>query len=185
LEFLAEHKVGIRYMGKVIIKFLTVAWLALGLSGAVLAQAESEDAPVLTLDISPAQIVAQAGSRAQALVRLRITPPFHINSDQPNDPALIPTSFTLLNPPPGIKLLAIRYPRPDKLEVKGEPAPWLVFNDQSLLGIELEIDASAPPGRYQMQGQLRYQACDQHICQMPDEQTAGFILQVVKNSHDQ
>jgi DsbC/DsbD-like thiol-disulfide interchange protein len=178
-------------MRKIVTRFLIVVWMSLFLAAAFVQAEEAapvlneEDAPVLGIDIIPGQLVAAAGSQAQALVRLSLRPPFHINSDQPNDPSLIPTSFTLPDPPAGVSLLAVHYPRPDKLEVKGEPAPWLVFNDQSLLRIELRIDSSALPGQYQMQGQLNYQACNQDICQMPDQQTAGFTLQVVKNPHAQ
>jgi DsbC/DsbD-like thiol-disulfide interchange protein len=88
-----------------------------------------------------------------------------------------------LDPPPGIRLLKVTYPQPQRLQVKGESDPWLVFSDQSLLGLELQIDPALTPGQYQLRGQLSYQACDEHICQMPEVQEAAFILQVLENTH--
>lgn len=165
-----------------IILLLSLSMAAAGLAGAE--EAQQNPAPVLTMTIIPAQSAAGAGGQIQVLAILNIAPPFHINSNQPNDPALIATSFTLPDPPSGIKLLSVDYPRPEELKVEGEPQPWLVFNDRSALKLTLRIDAAAETGRYQLRGRLDYQACNELVCQMPDRQYADFIIQVVKNPHE-
>ncbi|MDR1397371.1 MAG: protein-disulfide reductase DsbD N-terminal domain-containing protein [Desulfarculales bacterium] len=152
--------------------------------GAGAADPDLDPAPVLTMTVIPAQSVANAGKHIQVMVRLNIASPFHINSNRPADPALIATAFTLPDLPPGIQLLRVDYPPPEKLEIKGEAEPWLVFNDQSILKFSLQIDSAAKPGQYQLRGQLDYQACNEVVCQMPDRQYADFIIHIAKNTHE-
>jgi hypothetical protein len=171
-------------MKKIVIVFLWCLIMAAPAVQGGAADGEQEPAPVLAMTVIPAQSAVSVGGQVQILVRLSIVPPFHINSHQPADPGLIATSFTLPYPPSAIKLLRVDYPRPEELEMEGDPEPWLVFSNQSVLKLTLQANPEAETGEYQLRGQLDYQACDGLICQMPDRQYADFTVHIVKNTHD-
>ena len=150
--------------------------------GSLRAQALDMFEAVLEVSVKPSQSVCQAGKQCRLVVVVDIKEPYHINSNQPNSPELIPTSFTLTDAEPGITLLNVIYPPAQELKVKGEPAPWLVWSGTITLQADLMVDTQVAPGNYKIQTMLNYQACDEQTCQMPDSASAELTLHVVDNN---
>lgn len=126
--------------------------------------------------ISPAQFAVQAGGKKSAPkdieLRFTIQTRMHINSHTPNSSFLIPTTLTL-DKTPGIQVAQIDYPQGVDYHFQFSPKDALsVYTGQ--FAVLVRVHALA--GRHILRGQLRYQACDNRMCNPP--QTLPLQLDV-------
>ena len=80
--------------------------------------AEATPAP-LTAPVTP-------GSTVRAILNVKVAPGFHIQSDKPRDPSLIPLTVTL-DAPPGVSLAGLGFPPSKDFTLKGTDQPLAVF----------------------------------------------------------
>ena len=147
-----------------------------------------EDAPLVRMELAYSYIsdsgkvgypmALPAGDSYSVALRITIASGYHINSDQPNSPDLIPTTLTL-SAVDGISLEQVEVPAPEQHMVRGEEQPWLVWDNQVVFTSSLHIDKDVKPGSYELVFNLTYQACDDQMCQMPTSERLKFLLQVV------
>ena len=109
---------------------------------------------------------AAPGSPVRAALQVRIPDRFHVQSDAPRDPTLIPTVLTI-DAPEGVKVTEIVFPQASEFNQIGQAQPLLVFEHEFGFGVGLEVGAGVPPGRLDIPGHLRYQACDDRLCYAP------------------
>lgn len=121
---------------------------------------------------------ANAGGIARAAIRARLGKGLHVQSDRPLDPALIPTVLAF-NPPEGIAVTEIVYPKPVSLKQEGADQPLAVFEEAFAIGIALQLSPGLSPGAYAIPGKLRFQACDDKLCYMPMTREVTLALKVV------
>jgi DsbC/DsbD-like thiol-disulfide interchange protein len=119
-----------------------------------------------------------AGEAIRVALRVNLPAGFHVQSDKPRDPSLIPTVLTL-NPPRGVGATEIVYPRPTDLPQAGQRQPLAVFEEAFAIGVRLTIDPTLPVGDIIVPVRLRYQACDASSCYAPTSETAQWTLHVV------
>ena len=138
------------------------AWLAAGCS-CRRAQTKPPRAELTPIALS----LARCG-RLQRTVTLKVRLPaeFHVQSDKPRDPFLIPTALTV-KPPAGIVVDRLVYPKPTDLAQAGRKEPLAVFGGEFSIDVRLTIAADAAPGDIVLPAQLRYQACDDKVCYAP------------------
>lgn len=145
-------------LGCVVIGTLSLLVLSL----ALLAQAP---APVVSLHAAHAPVL-KPGAQAAAKIEFAIAPGFHVQSDHPNSPFLIPTTLRF-EPAHGIAALAVHWPRAEQLKFGFFPTPLAVFSGTLPVSVDLRAPASAPPGTYVFKGTLHYQACNDTLCRPP------------------
>jgi cytochrome c biogenesis protein CcdA len=121
---------------------------------------------------------AHAGTRVRAALQVRLEPGYHVNSDEPLDPYLIPTVLSLA-PPEGIGAAAVAYPEASLLNQVGAPEPLAVFEEVFVIGVAFDLAPGLAPGSYVVPATLQYQACDERMCYRPSSATAGFRIEVV------
>ena len=111
----------------------------------------------------PSFVHLKPGQVETVAVGFRITDGLHINSHQPKDAFLIPTSISF-TPTSGVKVVDTSYP-------EGKDVTLPVAPDQRLNvysgDITLLVKLSAEAGSHQMEGVLHYQACDNNACMPP------------------
>lgn len=107
-----------------------------------------------------------AGSNLTVTLKVRLPAEFHVQSDKPRDPFLIPTALTV-KPPAGIVIDRIVYPKPADLAQVGRKEPLAVFGGEFTIDVRLTIAADAAAGEIVLPAQLRYQACDDKVCYAP------------------
>jgi hypothetical protein len=91
---------------------------------------------------------------------------YHVNSDKPDDPYLIPLKLTWTTP--GIaEATEITYPKPmmEKLEFSTKPVS--IFSGDFKTQTKFKIAPNAPLGEQVIVGKLRYQACNNRECLPP------------------
>ena len=119
-----------------------------------------------------------AGNTARVSLDVTLNAGFHVNSDRPLDPTLIPTVLTL-EPPDGISLDGLAFPEPILVGVAGIEEPLAVFEEEFRIGVSLDLAGDLASGLYAVPGNLRWQACNDTMCFAPKNTPVQFDLTVV------
>ena len=129
------------------------------------------------------QAVAEAdgvhsGGTMRLALRVTLPAAFHVQSNAPRDPALIPTLLTV-TAPPGVTVEEIVYPAATDLRQAGQAQPLAVFGSEFVIGLRVAAAAGLTSGALELRGKLRYQACDEQVCFTPATADVAWTLRVV------
>src|SRR5574341_1166847 len=99
-------------------------------------------------DVTPlvAQASARAGDRVRLALVVTLPPEFHVQSNVPRDPSLIPTVLTV-EPPAGMEVVEIVYPASIDLKQEGIEQPLAVYPHEFALGVEIALAKTVEIGR--------------------------------------
>jgi thiol:disulfide interchange protein DsbD len=137
------------------------------LSGDVLsAQAPARRPGVAELAVSPAAVDVQPGGSARVAISVRLPEGFHMNSDQPRDPNLIPITVSM-EAVPVVASAQVAFPEASDFKQEGEPIPLRVFEREFAIGVQFTVAANAATGAHRVPLRVRYQACDEKQCYLP------------------
>ncbi len=151
---------------------VTAALVAAAPAGAQLRGIKADLTPVLAADgVHP-------GSEIRAALQVTLPDGFHVQSDKPRDPSLIPTVLTV-DPPAGVSVAEVVFPAATDLKQAGLDQPLAVFEQTFAVGIRFAVAASVAPGDVVVPARLRYQACDANMCYIPATAATSWTLHVV------
>jgi cytochrome c biogenesis protein CcdA len=119
------------------------------------------------------------GATVRARVDVKVAPGFHVQSDKPRDPSLIPLTLTF-EAPAGITIGKLAFPPPKDFVLKGSDQPLAVFEGAFIIDAELIVSKDHPGGEVTVPARLRYQACDDTMCFRPMTIPLSWTLTVVK-----
>src|SRR5439155_13755056 len=119
-----------------------------------------------------------AGSAVRAAVQVKLPEGFHVQSNKPRDPSLIPTRLTL-DPTPSVTATEIVFPPPVDQTVLGYDQPLAVFERDFAIGVQFAVASSASVGDVVAPGHLRYQACNETTCFPPKTVDVAWTLHIV------
>ena len=119
-----------------------------------------------------------AGTSPRAVVQVRLQQGFHVNSNEPLEQYLIPTSLEFV-PLSGVHVSGLSYPEPIHLVTGGSETPLAVFENEFSIGVAMDLDPALANGEHVLLGQLNYQACDDKVCYRPDKLVVQVALNVV------
>ena len=153
----------------------SIAALGLFLGIALLASGQGlPTAGVVKVELAPAQATLPSGGSSTLTLRLFILSGWHINSSYQSDD-LIPSEL-LFFPPTGIELKSA-WPDPEEVKVSFSLEPLALYRGEVEVRMRLTAEMGVATGSYSIQGELRYQACNDEICLPPA--TANFSVPVV------
>jgi thiol:disulfide interchange protein len=136
-------------------------------------------APTLTIAPLPL-ITAQRAQQTMVNLDFRIPAGYHINSNTPKSEFLIPTALKM-DLPTDIILGKIEYPAGEDRSFPFSPDEKLsVYSGDFTVAVAVHPLHSVVPGKYQMRGVLRYQACDNAACYPPKSLPVSFEVKVTK-----
>jgi cytochrome c biogenesis protein CcdA/thiol-disulfide isomerase/thioredoxin len=135
---------------------------------------QGELAPVV------AQPAAHPGDRVRVAVTVTLPAEFHVQSNAPRDPSLIPTVLTI-EPPSGGEVVEVVYPPAQDFRMVDVPQPLAVYPHEFTIGAEVAVPAQATPGPLPLTGRLRYQACNDRVCFPPTNATVTWTLAIVES----
>jgi DsbC/DsbD-like thiol-disulfide interchange protein len=107
---------------------------------------------------------------------------YHINSNQPSDPELIPTQlrFSL---PGDLVIAKVQYPAGQLTSFPFNPNEKLsVYSGDVAIKAVVMAQAGSTPGVHTVHGELRYQACDNNSCYPPKKLPIDFEVKVASAS---
>jgi thiol:disulfide interchange protein len=130
-------------------------------------------------DLAPiAESDAVRGASARIALQVTVPERFHLQSDKPRDPLLIPTVLTI-DPPPGVRVAEVVYPQAADFTLAGQSEPLAVFEHAFAIGVRLDIDGDVATGPLELPARFRYQACDDKLCFAPVTAEVRWTLNVV------
>ncbi|MDA2932799.1 thioredoxin family protein [Acidobacteria bacterium AH-259-D05] len=106
------------------------------------------------------------GSSFQVAVIANLEEGWHINAHQPTLEYLIPTELTL-EPIEGVTFGEIQYPEGVRLQFAFAEQELDVYEGRVVIRFPVTLAPSNSPGQKVIQGNLRYQACNDQICLAP------------------
>src|ERR1700733_12222532 len=122
--------------------------------------------PQNVLKVAPAATVtAKAGAMVTVALSLQVDAGFHVNSNTPADPFLIP--LTLTWNPGALESPALVFPKPQKERYPFSKKPVSVFTGDFQIATNFKVAAGANPGSSELTGKLHYQACNDRTCLTP------------------
>jgi cytochrome c biogenesis protein CcdA len=124
---------------------------------------------------------AHAGDAVRLALQVRLPAGFHVQSNAPRDPTLIPTVLTV-TPPADIRVAEIVYPPATDLKQAGVPQPLAVFPQEFVLGVSLTVPAGTATGRASIPARLRYQACNDTMCFAPTTAAVNWTVNIVPSA---
>jgi hypothetical protein len=159
-------------MAKVVLLLLVAASL-------VAQDLPTRKAPSVTM--SPAPVTTAIRGRSTTVeLRFHVGSGFHINSNQPAAEYLIPTALKV-EVPTDIIVGKITYPPGEQMSFAFAPDEKLsVYSGEFDLAVQVRPLASVLPGKYEIRGRLKYQACDNASCFPPKQLPVDFEVKVVK-----
>lgn len=158
---------------------LTAWWVAILLTPSVSEEFAVKKGPTVTMAPPPLTKVTQ-GKSSSVELQFRVESGFHINSNQPTEKYLIPTTVTL-DPPTDLVVGKTTYPPGKESSFAFAPDEKLsVYTGDFAVTAQVRALTSVLPGKYEIRGKLRYQACDNAQCYPPKTLPLNFEVKVVK-----
>lgn len=140
------------------------------------ADATASKRPV-RVDVFASRLKVTPGEAVRLAVRITIEEGWHINSSQPLQDNLIPTSISLGKGVHAV-LGEIRYPPGKTLELEFSPKPLSVYEHSMWIEVPVIIDRKAEPGTGILELSVRFQACNDRSCLLPESLPLSIPLEV-------
>ena len=125
----------------------------------------------------PQQVTSSPGKSVSAEVRLNIENGFHVNANPPSFSYLKATELEL-KPDEDVSVSFITYPDPLVKKFSFAEQPLAVYEGELVIKVQLEVKKAAKPGRKNLSGTLRVQACDDQVCYAPGEKEITIPVEV-------
>ncbi len=116
-----------------------------------------------TIEPSPGIRIAGTGP-LRVPITVRIRRGYHINSDKPNDPYLIPTSLAWPNVP--LRVDSVAYPPPEEVKYDFSDKPLSVYSSRVEIVTTFHVE-SVLADTGELRGSFRFQACNEKACLPP------------------
>ncbi|RPH93048.1 hypothetical protein EHM69_11350 [candidate division KSB1 bacterium] len=108
-----------------------------------------------------------AGDTVRALIRLRVMPGFHVNSNPAANDSYIPLEVKL-HDTLFAQALKPLYPPGNVFNLKDSEEMLLVYGGDVEIEVPIVLRSALPAGEYTMRGMVEYQSCDDAVCFMPE-----------------
>jgi thioredoxin:protein disulfide reductase len=135
----------------------------------------SSSAQVVKVATSPVQLAANGSGNA--VLRISISPGYHINANPATFPYLIATAVTSGNAD-GIEAGKPSYPAAKKQKFQFAEEPLAVYEGDTTISLSLLAGPNTQPGSRGLPVTVRVQACDNEKCYPPANVDATIPIEV-------
>lgn len=120
----------------------------------------------------------RAGNIGEAVLKLRVVEPFHVNSNPPSEKSYIPLEVQFENQN-GVFVEKPVYPAGEmKKFAFAEDKPLSVYTGETVIGLPLKIEPTAVKGARQLMGKISFQPCDDEVCYRPQTIEVQFPVTI-------
>jgi DsbC/DsbD-like thiol-disulfide interchange protein len=131
------------------------------------------------LNYSPSKtVIAKAGGTVEATLSLKLDAGYHVNSNTPSNPYLIPLRLTW-NPGP-LETVEVVFPSPGTEKFGFSETPLSVFTGDFEIVTRFKVVTTAALGSGTLTGKLRYQACNDRTCLTPKTIEVTLPIEIAK-----
>lgn len=129
----------------------------------------------LVVSWRPPESPVAPGARVSLVVEVSPKPTMHVYA--PGQQDLIPISLTI-EPAAGVRLHKPEYPKPERYFFAPLKETQLVYSQAFTIKQDVTIDAGQSVLPIKIAGTLRYQACDDNVCYMPQSIPVSWSLKL-------
>jgi thiol:disulfide interchange protein DsbD len=142
-------------------------WIALISVLGLLSLAQSDE-PIVSVKVIPSAERFKPGQTYELSFELSIRSPYHINSDQPTEDYLIPTTidFALKK---GVTFGRVIYPPAEMKKLELSENPLSIYEGKILIKTSITLAADFKEKDLLIEGRVGYQACDERSCLAPTD----------------
>ncbi len=151
--------------------------LIIGVAGGVAGPAAAAE-PVFSATAAWQAAPPRPGETGVLTVFLSVQPGWHVNSNAPLDPYLIPTQVRL-DLPAGWTAAAPHYPQPQLVKLSFSDDKLAVFEGRVAITVAITAAAGAAPVT-ELRGAVEAQACNNQVCVAPAE--TPFVVALAPSS---
>jgi thiol:disulfide interchange protein DsbD len=126
----------------------------------------------------PRRVTVKAGGAGEGALTLQLREGYHVNSNAPTDPYLIPLRLTWTPGP--VEAVAVEFPKPQSEKLAFSEKPVLIFSGSFDVTTRFKAPAGATLGQTLVTGKLRYQACNDRMCLAPKTVDVTLPVEIVK-----
>lgn len=124
-------------------------------------------------------VTVRSGHPAPVTFTFHIQPGYHINSNKPLMPELIPTQLKFSLPSSDMVIGRVKYPEGQLMSFAFDPNQKLsVYSGDFSVKAVVVAPPSASTGSYTVHADLKYQACDNNACYPPKTVPLTFDVKV-------
>lgn len=146
---------------------------------AVAALAQAPPQARIVVHANPIEkVTAKPAATVRVSVAATIDEGFHVNSDKPNDPYLIPLKLTWN--PGALEKPSLTYPKPETAKLPFSQKPVTIYTGSFVIDTQFKVASNAKPGPGEITGKLRFQACNDHECLIPRTIDVIVPLEITK-----
>lgn len=135
----------------------------------------SQPKPAEAVQFSIGKTQIKAGGAGEAVIKLKIQPPFHVNANPPSEENLIPTSIEFESKN-GLTFEKSVYPAGKEKKFQFSEKMLSVYEGEIEIKLPVKTDAKVAKGEQSVTGKLRFQPCDDEVCYRP--QTVDVVLPI-------
>jgi hypothetical protein len=121
--------------------------------------------------------VLSPGKTGQLVVKLRVDPGWHVNSNKPTESYLIPTVMKVDVPAP-LRTQPPKYPAGKSVLLSFSPKPLSLYEGTVAWKVPVTVPPGTPAGAKRIAVQVQYQACDTKSCQPPSTLRVSVPAQI-------
>ncbi|NPV11867.1 MAG: protein-disulfide reductase DsbD [Ignavibacteria bacterium] len=136
---------------------------------------------VLTIEASKSHTKIKSGENLYLILKVKIDPEWHINSNKPNEDYLIPSDVSI-NSAEGFLISQKIFPKAKELKFDFSDVPVSVFEGEFEIPLIIRIPENLKEGNYKFEIEFSYQACNNQTCLPPDKEKVLVEIGVVSNS---
>jgi DsbC/DsbD-like thiol-disulfide interchange protein len=129
------------------------------------------------LKLSTAASVRSARPGGRVLLFVDVAPKSNMHVYAPEQKDYIPIQLTLV-PDEHVRALPAKYPRAEKFFFAPLEETQRVYSRPFRIAQPIALSGSAPEGELTIKGTVRYQACDDAICYLPQEIAVSWTVSV-------
>lgn len=138
---------------------------------------------ILTTDLLQSHSKILSGENLYFILKVKLDPDWHINSNKPNEDFLIPTDVSI-NSKDGFLISQKIFPKGKDLKFEFSELPVSVYEGEIDIPLIIKIPENLSEGNYQFEIILSYQACNNQTCLPPKEEKIPVQVEVVNNLND-
>jgi len=129
--------------------------------------------------VAPLEAVrAKAGKAVKVALSLQVDSGYHVNSNKPADPYLIPLRLTWGTGP--LASRAVTFPKPQSENYGFSAKPVSVFTGNFEIVTRFKTAPGSPRGSSVVAGKLHYQACNESMCLPPKTIDVSLPVEIVQ-----
>jgi hypothetical protein len=133
---------------------------------------------VLEVSAPPGAVIAKSGETGTFAISVQVREGFHVNSDEPRDPFLIPLRLSWSDGE--LEIVSLSFPQPEMQKVAFSTEPASVFTGRFEIKTRFKAAAGAKTGTATLTGKLHYQACNTQMCLTPKNIALSVPVQLEK-----